>query len=241
MTNELAVKVYKVDYDFIIKNYLSPAMWEKEWTLFVYRDVVVTLEISSIHMRPRSINFRIKLRKDEYNTTTSIYYYLDNSNYNVLKKQINGAIEELIHDVEEHFIRQEQGYKDICNAYNNEYDLLHDIAEEFLDENDVINEEIRDVYIDNYIDKNSKTDVYKSNYLQGRKYRNMSDLWLVYYKATENHEKYQYVLNELRNEIGLQAILDDIKESISLFDEDAEDTDERSDYISEMKEALESI
>ena len=35
MKNELALKVYDIDYSFIIKNYLSPELWEKTWTLFV--------------------------------------------------------------------------------------------------------------------------------------------------------------------------------------------------------------
>ncbi len=29
MKNEVALKVYEVNYDFIIKNYLSPELWEK--------------------------------------------------------------------------------------------------------------------------------------------------------------------------------------------------------------------
>ena len=28
------LKVYEIDYSFIIKNYLNPEMWSKTWTLF---------------------------------------------------------------------------------------------------------------------------------------------------------------------------------------------------------------
>ena len=191
MKNEIALKVYKVDYDFIIKNYLSPAMWEKTWTLFVYRDIQITLNIDYISVRPKKICFTISIRQDEEKCNVDIWYNIDSSNYNILKKQINSAIECLIESLERQRICEEDGYKQIQEAGYNEEDILCRIAEEFLDDNGVSNEEIRDAYIDNYIYRNKKTDTYLSNYVTGRKYRCMPDLWMVYYKATENNEKYQ--------------------------------------------------
>ena len=32
------IKVFDVDYSFIIKNYLDPKMWQKEWTLFLLEE-----------------------------------------------------------------------------------------------------------------------------------------------------------------------------------------------------------
>lgn len=241
MTNEVVLKIYKVDYDFIIKNYLSPAMWEKTWTLFVYRDISVTLNIDYIMVKPRRICFNIKISQDGNSHSTNVTHYIDNSNYNVLKKQINGAIESLMEYLERDYISKEDGYKEIKIAGYNEEDILRRIAEEFLDDNGVSNEEIRNVYIDNYIYRNKKTDTYLSNYITGRKYRCMPDLWIVYYKATENNEMYQSLLNKLSNERNFDALLKNIKESISVFSDDMEDTEEYNEYISNMQQELENI
>lgn len=241
MKNEVALKIYKVDYDFIVKNYLSPAMWEKTWTLFVYRDISITLNIDYIMVKPRRICFNIKITQDGNTHSTNVTHYIDNSNYNVLKKQINGAIESLMEYLERDYISKEDGYKEIKNAGYNEEDILRRIAEDFLDDNGVSNEEIRDVYIDNYIYRNKKTDTYLSNYITGRKYRCMPDLWIVYYKATENNEMYQSLLNKLSNERNFDALLKNIKESISVFSDDMEDTDEYNEYISNMQQELENI
>lgn len=241
MKNEVALKIYKVDYDFIVKNYLSPAMWEKTWTLFVYRDISVTLNIDYIMVKPRRICFNIKIAQDGNSHSTNVIHHIDNSNYNVLKKQINGAIECLMEYLESDYISKEDGYKEIKSAGYNEENILRRIAEDFLDYNGVSNKEIRDVYIDDYIYRNKKTDVYLSNYITGRKYRCMPDLWIVYYKATENNEKYQSLLNKLSNERNFDALLKNIKESISVFGEDMEDTDEYNEYISNMQQELENI
>lgn len=241
MKNEVALKVYEVNYDFIIKNYLSPELWEKTWTLFVYKDINITLNIDYITVKPRKICFQVRIRQDEYSTYTNIYYTIDQSNLKILKKQINGAIETLMTYLENSYIQKEQGYKDIENAKWSERDLLRKIAEEFLDENDVTNKEIRDVYIENYISNNEKTYTYLSNYIDGRHYRCMPDMWLVYYKATENNEKYQQLLNKLSNELNFYELLKDIKESISIFDDENTDSDAYNEYVSDMKDCLESI
>lgn len=241
MKNEVALKVYKVDYDFIVKNYLSPAMWEKTWTLFVYRDITITLNIDYIMVKPRRICFSIKISQDENRHSTTVTHYIDTSNYKVLKKQINGAIESMIEYLEKDYIVKEDGYKEIRKAGYNEEDILKNIAEEFLDENGVSNEEIRDVYIDNYVYKNKKTDTYLSNYVTGRKYRCMPDLWIVYYKATENNAMYQFIINKLSNERNFDELLKNIKESISVFKDDMENTEEYINYVSDMQQELENI
>lgn len=51
MKNEIALKVYDVDYSFIIKNYLASDLWQKTWTLFVYKNVRVTLDLYKIEVK----------------------------------------------------------------------------------------------------------------------------------------------------------------------------------------------
>ena len=60
MENKLpAIKVYDIDYSFIIKNYLNPEMWQKTWTLFQYKTFVVTLRLDSINCQKEKIFFQV--------------------------------------------------------------------------------------------------------------------------------------------------------------------------------------
>ena len=56
------IKVYEMDYSFIIKNYLNPKLWDKIWTLFDYGDYVITLNMESIKTIDSVIVFCIKLK-----------------------------------------------------------------------------------------------------------------------------------------------------------------------------------
>ena len=42
--NNLVIKRYEVDYSFIIKNYLHESLWNKKWTLFVYKNYTFYLD-----------------------------------------------------------------------------------------------------------------------------------------------------------------------------------------------------
>lgn len=235
MNNEVALKVYDVDYSFIISNYLSPDLWNKEWTLFVYRDVVISLMMSTIDVKDRTICFRIILRKGTHTDYGCIWYNLSTDNINVLKKQINGAMRDCISGLENYLIRQEDGYKRILQAEDNEIELLESIANEFLDENGVSNDDIREVYRDDYVSKNNKTCSHLDNYLYGRKYKNQTDLWLMFYKAIGNDNKF----NEIKNIVGETYDFSEIMEEIEIFEN--QDSEEYEEYVSEMRDNLESL
>ena len=38
---DLAIKVYDIDYSFLLKNYLNPEYWNKSWHLFVYEEIEI--------------------------------------------------------------------------------------------------------------------------------------------------------------------------------------------------------
>ena len=67
-----AIKVYDIDYSFIIKNYLNPEMWQKTWTLFQYKTFVVTLQIDYINCAEEKICFKVTLKD---NSTENLYNY----------------------------------------------------------------------------------------------------------------------------------------------------------------------
>lgn len=104
--NNLVIKRYEVDYSFIIKNYLDKKLWSKNWTLFVYKDLVFNLSLYTIDVEDYSICFKIKLIKENFNCIDLIWYHEKQSNIDILKKQINGSIFSLIEDYEKDLIKK---------------------------------------------------------------------------------------------------------------------------------------
>ena len=163
----------------------------------------------------------------------------ENSNINVLKRQINGTIRDLINYMERYYIRQEKGYRDLQRTSWDEDEKLREIAESYLDENNITLSDVRDAYIDKYVSDNAKGNIYLNNYIDGRKYKTLTDLWLVFYKAINDNEHYESIVNQLHNETWFDKILIDIKEYIDILSDDT--SDKYNNYFSEMEYNLEGI
>ena len=235
MNNNLIIKQYDVDYSFIIKNYLDKKLWSKNWTLFVYKDLVFNLSLFRIDVEDNNICFKIKLIKGNFGYSDLIWYHEKQSNIDILKKQINGSIFSLIEDYERDLIKKEPEYLKIEDNEYIEREMLTNIAEEFLDENGVSNTEIRDVYIDNYVTNNSKTDTYLSNYLDYRKYHVASDVYLVYTKASGDNDRYNNVNKIAKEEPNYNELMEEVNEYLEKLENDKEDLEV------EFKECLEAI
>lgn len=237
--NELVIKQYKIDYDFIVKNYLSPKLWDMVWNLFVYNDTIVTLQLYSIDTRQRRISFIIKIKDSTISrdVTSIITYDLQNSNYEVLKKQINGAIRSCIAIQEECHIEREEFYRRMLSSQYDERDILRGIAESFLDENNVSNDDIREAYIEKYIDDNETLYDDLRNYKLSRRYKVLSDLWLVFYKMIDDKVGYDTVISNLEEED--EELIERVTKSIEMFDK--QEGVEFEDYIADMEYNLESI
>lgn len=237
--NELVIKQYKIDYDFIVKNYLSPKLWDMVWNLFVYNDTIVTLQLYSIDTRQRRISFIIKIKDSTMSrgVTSIITYDLQNSNYEVLKKQINGAIRSCITIQEEGHIEREEFYRRMLSSQYDERNILRGIAESFLDENNVSNDDIREAYIEKYIDDNETLYDDLRNYKLSRRYKVLSDLWLVFYKMIDDKVGYDTVISNLEEED--EELIERVTKLIEMFDK--QEGVEFEDYIADMEYNLESI
>ncbi len=210
------IKVYDIDYSFIIKNYLNPEMWQKEWTLFTYRNFIITLHISSINCESKQICFQIhgidKDREEEYgkcggifycnDTSTYVFYSLNANNINLLKSEIEGAINKVIDRLEKKLIEATDEYSNIMKTKREEQNKLREIAENFLDDENVTNDEIREAYIDWYVDKMTNENSLDSDFIQYHKYTMLSDVWYVFAKATNNNS----LLNEIERNIDGEKI-----------------------------------
>lgn len=235
--NDLIIKTYDIDYSFILKNYLNKELWKKEWTLFVYKNIVFTLSLSKIDTEYDIIEFKISVKRENYRMNTYINYFFNQSNLKILKKQINGAMFELINCLENHDIRNEEGYKTIKDGEYEEEEMLKEIAEEFLNDEGVSNEEIRECYIDSYISNNKKTDIYLSNYLNGREYLVLSDLYLVCTKVFEDKNRYDEVVSKIEKEPTFMSTLAEANKYINQLQNEKE----REVLVEEFKESLEAI
>lgn len=91
-----AIKTWKMDYSFIIKNYLNPALWQKTWTLFEYKDFTVTIKLTRIETKDMRIIFWMNLldhsRSFVWGDQEDVGYSLKNSSIAFLIKSINGTI-----------------------------------------------------------------------------------------------------------------------------------------------------
>lgn len=231
MNNNLIIKQYDVDYSFIIKNYLDESLWNKKWTLFVYKNYSFYLELYEIQVKNKRICFKISFN----DLTYYILYFKEQSNIDVLKKQINGAIFSLIEMYEHTLIKKEKEYQKIEYGKNEEINLLTNIAEEFLDENNVSNDEIRQAYIDKYVDDNTKTDNYLLDYISIREYKVLTDLYLVYTKASGDNHRYNIVNKTAKKEPNYNKLMEEVNEYLEKLENDKEDLEV------EFKECLEVI
>ena len=248
MKNKLpAIKVYDIDYSFIIKNYLNPEMWQKTWTLFQYKTFVVTLQLTYINCQDEKITLRVKIKDNssehEYaydwgknsdkDASDDVYYSLKINDLNFLKNSVENSVFDAISKLEKYNIIASEDYLDLKEMYSNEQDYLREIAEDFLDANDVSNEDIRETYIDAYVSNNAKLDGYLKRMLEKKQYIVFPDLYLMFANATRNDKtikKWEKILAENNNIAELKT---EIQEYLEYM--------QSEDFENDMNSNLEEI
>lgn len=242
MSNQLSIKVWKMDYSFLIKNYLNPEMWEKEWTLFEYKNFKVTMNIWSIQTRMHQIMLDIKLhyidedgRWDYKEKTISFSMKIEDITF--LKRQINSAIFDAMVTMEKDcIITKTKEYKNLMSMKYEEERKLKKIAIEFLEENGVTNENLIEAYTEAYVDEYSKVPEMIRNYTDGKIYTELTDLYLVWLDTLEDDPKKKIRTEEIRKRLGDKSFEETMK-SIEEFKAKF-GTEE---YELEMKDKLEEI
>ena len=230
-----AIKVWKMDYSFIIKNYLNPALWQKTWTLFEYKDFVITIKLTKIETENMRIVFRLNLRDNSRPNTwgdqEDVSYSLKGSSIKFLIKNINGAIFRMIsYHERNHVLEDLPVYIDAKQQGDIEIEKLTVLASEFLDDEGVTNEEIREAYIDKYVDK--QNDKYIQRLRSAYEYHLLTDFYLVFAESIGDDAKYQTVMDKLE-ENEIENVLKEINQYKTYVETD--------DYQEEMKGLLEEI
>lgn len=241
MKNGLTLKVYEVDYSFIIKNYLDEKLWEKEWTIFIYKNFQIILRLSSIDVRTKVIWFEVEIQdgnseNKSYWTKSvrdSFKYFLSIERIDILKKSLSQTIFKLMQSLEEQaYIRYTDEYQELLKLEEDEDEKLKEIAENFLDSEGVTNDDIREAYIDYYMDKNRKASDLQDTYLEEMKYKMITDFYLTFLQATKDEERIEIIESKIGKE-NLQKTLEKIKEYQEYI--------ETEEFEEEMKEHLEDI
>lgn len=220
MENKLALKVYDVDYSFIIKNYLDEKLWEKEWTIFTYKRFQITLRLDSINVKTKGIWFEVSIKDNseenknywERTIKSCFRYVLSIDSIDILKQQLNSTIFSLMQKLEEEsYIVYTDRYLALNEMEDAEQDKLRNIAEDFLNSESVSNEEIRNAYIEYYINENEKVYTLKNNYLSEMRYRIITDLYVAFLEATNDTARLEIIKKKIGQD-ELQKTLDEIEE-----------------------------
>ena len=232
-----AIKIWKMDYSFIIKNYLNPALWQKTWTLFEYKDFVITIKLTKIETENMRIVFRLNLRDNSRPNTwgdqEDVSYSLKGSSIKFLIKNINGAIFRMIsYHERNHVLEDLPVYIDAKQQGDIEIEKLTVLASEFLDDEGVTNEEIREAYIDKYVDDNKQNDEYIQRLRSAYEYHLLTDFYLVFAESIGDDARYQTVMDRLE-ENEIENVLKEINQYKTYIETD--------DYQEEMKGLLEEI
>ena len=241
MEKGLSLKVYDVDYSFIIKNYLDEKLWDKEWTIFIYKNFQIILRLHSIDVRDKVIWFEVEIQ-DGNEENKSLWlkskkdvfkYFLSTESIDILKKSLNHNIFSLMQSLEkEAYIEYTDEYYKLEEMRSNESGKLEEIAKEFLDDEGVTNEEIREAYIGYYVDNNEKVYDLINEYVDGMKYTMITDFYLIFLQATKDEERIKIIENKIGKE-KIEKTLEEIKEY--------EEYLETEEFKEEMEGNLEEI
>ena len=241
MENRIVIKQWKMDWDFLIKNYLNPEMWEKTWTLFQYKEFTITLNIYCIYTKNDSISFDIRChyQRNGYKTykEETISCSLKIEDLTFLKRQINSAIFNVIVYMEtDKYIRDSEEYYHLLDMKDQEQEKLSDIAEAFLNEHNVTNENIREAYIDAYISEYEKVRDMIDDYINENIYRHCTDFYLIWLDTLKDDPKKKIRTEEIQKKLGndeYERIMSEIKEYEKYM--------QTEEFTEDMKNNLEDI
>lgn len=224
-------KVYKVDYDFLINNYLDKSLWGKEWNVYVYLDHIFSISLYSIEIWNMQIYFKIKHSRKNYSNYTFVYYKLNHPEYNidVLKKQINGQIYYLMCSYLINEVWETKEYKYIDNVYYDELEILKDIAKSRCDYDSISNPTIIENYIDTLQDKSVLYNI-REDYVQLKKYMIDTDLLLLFCNATGDTTR----LKEVQSNADKLTEIDDLLQQVDEVKESIENNTYFNEYGSDL-------
>lgn len=145
--NQVSTNLYQFDFEKISRNALNVKLWEKEWTIFEYNGVTVTITLDSINTKTSGVMYTVKTKMDGVTQTSWVTYYLgreDNNTDRVLTREVLSDLWLL----ERHKIRATAAYEHASDRDEEYVESQLDAAEELLDSEGITHEIIRQAFID---------------------------------------------------------------------------------------------
>lgn len=243
METGLTLKVYKMNYEFLLKNYIDRKLWDMEWTLFEYKQYKVTMSLWTIFTRSEHLSLDIRLHyvcdngfKDYLERTVT--HSLKIPDVSFLKREINSAIFDLMSRVEKlTAIEHTNQYNILLDMRRDEKNTLTEIAEKFLDNCNVDNENIRDAYISAYVDEWETVPKMIDRYVYSRMYMELPDLYLTWLSCLDDDDKAKETrIDTIKEKLGsteYETIMQEIEEHKKYM--------ETEEYICDMESKLEEV
>lgn len=179
MKNELAIKVYDVDYSFIIKNYLDKELWHKSWTVFQWRNIVAKINLHRIDVYDDSvfINVQVKDSDSGFSCSMLTYYYVEKCDISFLKKKINSVIMDCLESIEKQIIKDREEYSIFKDIEYKESENIKTIVEEYFKSKDIKSKVVIESTESNCIEEISMHGDYSSEYEDGMRYKILPELF----------------------------------------------------------------
>lgn len=187
MSKDLAIKVYDVDYSFIMKNYLDKELWNKTWTVFQWRNIIANISLWRIDVYDESVFMNVKVSDSDTGKSSSmlVYYFVDKCDIKFLKRKINSAIMDCLISIERQIIQDRQEYREIKDLEYKEDRRITKIVEKYFDNKNIKSEVIIESTIDRCKDNIKRCGRFSENYLDSLKYKVLEDLFLEFSRISD--------------------------------------------------------
>lgn len=159
MENNLQVKTYKVDYEFLRNNYLDPKVWDFVATIFTYKDIKSDIKLHSINVTDKVLVFSLTTwytRNDSNSSMVhTINYPLDREDFTskLFQNKVNATLKRALSDVAYNKatrLAEDKFYSDMESERSYLEDLFDDLYKDlFPSELSYYIEDVRDRYVDN--------------------------------------------------------------------------------------------
>lgn len=187
MSNDLAIKVYDVDYSFIMKNYLDKELWNKTWTVFQWRNVIANISLWRIDVYDESVFMNVKVTDSDTGKSSSmlVYYFVDKCDIKFLKRKINSAIMDCIISIERQIIQDTGEYKNIRNMEYKEDKIISKIVEKYFNSKNIKSEVVIESTVEKCKENITRSGKFSDDYLDSMKYRVLEDLFLEFSRISD--------------------------------------------------------
>lgn len=206
--NKLQRQVYKLNLDYFYENFLNQKAWDKEWTIFSYDGLVITIQLHSIEIMWDRIYLRVIGVLDDLKTFELLQLPLGNRNNVTSTQSLHAKVFNIIEHLERSLIRATDVYHQASDMDIELERSFEDEAIDILDDEGVQNEDIRAAYIESYVgdqDLNKYTDEVE-DFLR---YQYLSSKYLAYALYVQDDGKYNFYKGHLNGGETLDEMIKD--------------------------------